>query len=80
MAEALLPLRVANHLRPFALVGVHEVLRLALELLRDAEMIVDDDLAQVLDPARKRVEPARRARQAIGGADVIEQEAVDEAE
>ena len=58
VAEARAPLRIVDHVGPLALVGVDEVLHLALELVADAEPIVDDHLAQV----RRCRPPASRAR------------------
>ena len=62
------------------MLGRDDARHVLLQLGRDAERIVDDDLPQVLDPALELVEPRRSALQPIRGADVEHQEAIEGAE
>ena len=72
--------RVVERGLPLALVGVDVARHLGLELGGDAERVVDDDPAQVVDAALELVEPGRGALEPVGGADVEHEEAVDVAD
>lgn len=76
-SEALEFLRVADGIGPFALVGVDDGLHLPVELLIDAEAVLQDHLLEVVQAAFQILAPYRGALQAVGGADVEHQEAVD---
>jgi hypothetical protein len=47
-----------------------------LHLTAQAKRVIDDDRAQVIQPAVHRLDPGRRALQAVGGSDVEHQEPV----
>src|SRR5258706_7998957 len=77
VAEALEDLGIPDRVLPFAFVAVGELLHLGLELGADAERILADHLANVVDAALKVLQPDAGALQPIAGADVEHQEAVD---
>ena len=77
MAEALEDLRALDRLLPFAGVGLDLLLHVGLELGADAERVLADDLAHVVDAALEVLQPGAGALQAVAGADVEHQEAVD---
>ncbi len=68
-------LRIFHDRGPLATVGVDELLHVALELAGEAETVVYDHVAHVLDAALELLDPDRRARQSIGGSDVVHQDA-----
>ncbi|ENO77080.1 cellobiohydrolase A [Thauera sp. 27] len=78
-AEALAHSRVGDRRLPFALVGVDHVLHLALELVADAQRVVDQYGLQVVEATLQVVAPGTGALQAVGRAHVEHQEAVDQA-
>ncbi|CCJ75563.1 hypothetical protein BN135_627 [Cronobacter muytjensii 530] len=65
---------------PLALIALHHLRHFTLQLLADAEGIVQDNLAQVVDAAFEIIHPGTGALQAIGGTDVEHQEAVNGAQ
>ena len=73
-------LRIVDRLLPFALVGVDDARHVGFELGADAERVFAHHLLQVVEAAFEVVEPRRRALQAVGGADVEHEEAVDVAD
>ena len=79
-AEAAQPLRVGEGRRPLVLVGVDVLGHRGLELVGEAERVVHDDVAHVVEAALEVLDPARRALQAVGGADVVHHVAVDVAD
>src|SRR6185295_2417111 len=78
MAEAPEDLGRLDRLLPFALVAADMARHVGLELGADAERVLADHPAQIVDAALEVVEPGTGALQAIGGADVEHQEPVDE--
>src|SRR5207253_3574752 len=73
-------LRILERRPPFAAVAADDGGHLGLELGGDAERIVDDDLAQIIDTALERVEPGSGPLQPIGGADVEHEKAIEVAD
>src|SRR5581483_12291801 len=76
--EALHDLRRLDGLLPFAFVAFDVPRHVGLELRADAERVLADHLAQVLDAALEVLEPDAGALQAVRGADVEHQEPVGE--
>src|SRR6266850_108747 len=77
VAEALEDLGRLDGLLPLALVVLDVALQVGLELGADAERILANHLAQVLDAAFQVLEPDAGALQPVAGADVEHEEAVD---
>ena len=74
------PLGVAQHRGPLVLVVVDVAGHVRVEVGGDAERVVDDDLADAVEPALVLLLPGRGALQAVGGADVVHEVAVDDAD
>ena len=79
-AEAPQPLGVGEGRRPLVLVGVDVPGHGLLELVGEAERVVHDDVAHVVEAALEVLDPARGALQPVGGADVVHDVAVDVAQ
>ena len=79
-AEAAQPLGVGERGRPLVLVGVDVPRHRLFEFVGEAERVVDDDVAHVVETALEVLDPARGALQAVGGADVVHDVAVDVAQ
>src|SRR2546428_1369092 len=77
VAEALEDLRRLDGLLPLALVALDVALQVGFELGADAERILANHLAQVIDAAFQVLEPDAGALQAVAGADIENEEAVD---
>ncbi len=77
LAESPAFFRIANHGRPLALVRIDEPLRHRFQLGGDAQLVVDDDVANVIDAAFELFQPHARSREPIGRHDVIRQESID---
>src|SRR2546427_6498436 len=77
MAEALEDLRRLDGLLPFALVALDVALQVGFELGADAQRILANHLAQVIDAAFHVLQPDAGALQPVAGADVEHEEAVD---
>ena len=77
MAEALERHRILDGHLPFAGVVVDDARHVGFELGADAERVLADHLAHVVDAAFQVLEPGRSALQPVAGADVEHQEAVD---
>src|SRR5580693_5842455 len=69
--------RVVEDGFPFAGVAGDVPLDRSLELRGQAHRVVDDDLAQMVEAAVETFDPRRGALQAVRGADVVDEEAVD---
>src|SRR5690606_13414209 len=80
LAEALEPGRIVQRAFPFALVTAHHSGHLLLQFGAEAELVVDDHGLQVVEAALQVFQPHRGALQAVGGADIEHQEAVDVAD
>mmetsp|Transcript_11762 Transcript_11762/g.29601 ORF Transcript_11762/g.29601 Transcript_11762/m.29601 type:complete len:808 (+) Transcript_11762:400-2823(+) len=78
--EARARLGVVHHLGPLALVAGHQLRHLRLQRRPEAEAVIHDDGGQVLKAALHLLQPARRARERPGRADVEHEEAVQDAE
>src|SRR5882724_460165 len=78
--EALEDFRRLDRLLPLAFVALDVPLHVGLELRPDAEGILADDLANVVDAAFQVLEPHAGALQPVAGADVEHEEAVDVAD
>src|SRR3990172_289205 len=78
--ETLENLRVADRFLPLALVGLDQLLHVRFELGGDAERVLANYLAHVIDPAFQVLQPHARALQPVAGADVEHEEAVDGAD
>src|SRR5262245_20252618 len=70
VAETPQDLRRLDRLLPFALIARDVPRHVGLELRADAERILADHLAQVVDAAFQVLQPHAGALQAVGGADV----------
>src|SRR5699024_2884080 len=70
-------LRIAHRLGPFVDVGVGVALHGRLELLADAEGVLDDHAPQRVYPAGVLLDPARGALELVRFADVEDEEAID---
>jgi hypothetical protein len=79
-AEALAHGRRGDGGLPFALVGVHHLLHLGFQLGGQAQAVVQQHALEVVQPAFEVVAPGAGALQAVGGAHVEHQEAVDQAD
>src|SRR5688572_1254181 len=77
VAEALQDLRIVERPLPLALVALDELLHVGLELGADAERILADHLAHVLDAALELLKPHAGALQPVGRADVEHEKAID---
>ena len=71
LLEGLDALRIIHHSLPFALVRVDEKAHAALQLFADAQLIVDNHLAQVFDATLQLLQPRRRALQLVSCQDII---------
>lgn len=79
LLKVLSTIRVSQRLLPLAVVRVDEGLHLPLHVVADAQLIVEQDLFQVRQAAGEALDPARCALQLLGGADVEDEEAVEDA-
>jgi hypothetical protein len=70
LLEELSLFRVVDDCLPFALVTVDERLQLPLQLVGNAEPIIDDDLSERIDSPFHLFEPDRRARETVSGVDI----------
>ncbi|CCJ88919.1 hypothetical protein BN132_847 [Cronobacter turicensis 564] len=79
-AEQRQPVGARQRGLPFALVAFDHLRHFALQLLANPERILKNDLAQIINAAFQVIHPGAGALQAVGGADVKHQEAVDGAQ
>ena len=70
--------RRPHRLGPLVEEGVDERAHLGLERRADAQLVLEHHLLQVLEPAGQLLEPARRALQLVGRADVEHEVAVQD--
>lgn len=70
--------RVVEDFGPFAKVGADEFLHLIFEICADAELVLDDYFAEVLDATGEVFEPAGCTLEPVGCADVEHEISVDE--
>lgn len=70
--------RVPDGLGPLVEEGVDELAHLGLERRAEAQLILEDHLLEVLDAAGQLLEPAGRALQLVGRADVEHEVAVED--
>jgi hypothetical protein len=59
LPELLAALGLLDHGAPLVKVRADELVHLAVEIGADAELVVDDDLSQPVEPALQLVEPTR---------------------
>nr|GEU28124.1 hypothetical protein [Tanacetum cinerariifolium] len=77
MAEALAGLGIFDCFLPLARIGIDHVLHVRFEVRRDAQLVVHHNLLQVIEAAFQVVAPGAGALQAVAGAGIKHQEAVD---
>ncbi|KAI3479918.1 hypothetical protein L1887_57905 [Cichorium endivia] len=74
--ERLLARWITHHLGPFAVVGAYQYLHLALEILADAQLVIDNHLLESFESSGELFDPARCALELVGRADVEEDKAI----